>query len=73
MLLGIWVFNKVDKEIGIVPWQPNHKEDLEFIEELFEAGKIKPIIDKQYPLGEISEAFWYLKKGHAQGKVVITM
>jgi len=54
-------------------WRPNKKEDLVLLEELFEAGKVVPVIDRHYPLSEVPEALRYLKEGHAQGKVVITM
>ena len=47
------------------------QEDLLFLKELFEAGKVKPIIDKCYPLHETAKAFHYLEEQHAQGKVVI--
>ena len=47
--------------------------DLVFIKELFEAGKIKSVIDKRYPLGEAAEALRYLGAGHARGKVVISV
>jgi NADPH:quinone reductase-like Zn-dependent oxidoreductase len=43
------------------------------IKELFESGKVKSIIDRQYPLSETAEALRYLGTGHARGKVVITM
>ena len=49
------------------------KQDLMFLKELVESGKVKPVIDKIYPLIEISEAFRYLEEVHASGKVVITM
>lgn len=52
--------------------KPN-QNDLVFIKELLEAGKVVPVIDRCYPLSEISEAFHYIGEGHAQGKVVITV
>jgi len=53
--------------------KPSKKEDLVFIKELLEAGKVVPVIDRRYPLSECAEAFRYLKEGHALGKVVITL
>ena len=46
-------------------------KDLAFVMSLVEAGKIKPIIDRRYPLEKTGEAMQYLSKGHARGKVVI--
>jgi NADPH:quinone reductase-like Zn-dependent oxidoreductase len=43
------------------------------ITELIEAGKVTPVIDKRYPLGEVPEALRYLGEGHAKGKVIITV
>jgi len=48
-------------------------EDLGFMKELFEAGKVVPVIDRRYPLNEVAEALRYLEEGHVQGKVVITV
>jgi NADPH:quinone reductase-like Zn-dependent oxidoreductase len=44
-----------------------------FIKELLEAGKVKPVIDRRYPLREVPEAIRYLGEGHAKGKIVITV
>ena len=49
------------------------KEDLAYVKELIEAGKVKPVIDKSYPLGELPEAFQYYAEGRSRGKVVVTM
>ena len=51
---------------------PNSK-DMDYLKELIEAGKVTPVIDGTYPLSETPEAFRYLEKGHARGKVIITV
>jgi NADPH:quinone reductase-like Zn-dependent oxidoreductase len=48
-------------------------EDLIFLQELLEAGKVTPVIDRKYQLSEAPEALRYLGEGHARGKVVITV
>jgi NADPH:quinone reductase-like Zn-dependent oxidoreductase len=50
-----------------------NNKDLVILKELIESGKITPVIDRTYPLGEIPEAFRNLEQGHARGKVVITV
>ncbi len=49
------------------------KEDLTLLKELLEAGKVKSVIDRHYPLSEVPEAIRYLGEGHARGKIVITV
>jgi len=61
------------KKMSIVVWKSMKKEDLDFMKELFEAGKVVPVIDRRCPLSKVAEALRYLEEGHVQGKVVITV
>jgi NADPH:quinone reductase-like Zn-dependent oxidoreductase len=72
-ILGSIYPNTGNKKMGLGAWKPNEKEDLNFLKELFEADKVKPVIDRCFPLGDVPEAFRYLGAGHARGKIVITM
>ena len=72
-ILGSIFPNTGNKKMGLGKWNPNKKEDLDFLQELVEAGKLKPVIDRCYPLSEVPEAFRYLEAGHVRGKAVITM
>ena len=49
------------------------KDDLVVLQGLLAAGTIAPVIDRRYPLSDVSEAIRYLEAGHARGKVVIAM
>jgi len=50
-----------------------NREDLELLRELVEDGKVSPVIDRTYPLGEAADAIRYWEHGHGGGKVVITV
>lgn len=72
MYLGPWLSMSGSKSLTNISSKPS-REDLYFLIELYEAGEVKPVIDKCYPLHLTADAFWYIEKEHAQGKVVITM
>lgn len=50
-----------------------NKEDMGFVAELLEAGKVRSVIDRSFTLSETAAAMRYLGEGHARGKVIITM
>ena len=72
MLMGSMMSEAGGRKMSGVMAKRNQK-DLAFLKELVEAGKVVPVIDRSYPLNEAAEALRYLGKGHAKGKVVITM
>ena len=52
---------------------PNKKDSMAVLREFLDVGKLTPVIDRRYLLGEVPEAIRYLEEGHARGKVVITV
>lgn len=60
------------KKMRTLAAKPNTK-DLELIMKLVEEGKIKPVIDRCYPLNKTAEAMRYISQGHSQGKVIINV
>jgi NADPH:quinone reductase-like Zn-dependent oxidoreductase len=71
LLLGPWISMIAKKHIRIVALKPN--KDLLYMNELFEAGKVKPVIDGPYDINQFPEAFSIFGKGEHKGKVVIIM
>ena len=70
-LLSPWISMFSTKSIRLVLLKPN--KDLAYMNGLFEAGKVKPVIDGPYELSEVREAMRYFGEGNHKGKVVITM
>jgi NADPH:quinone reductase-like Zn-dependent oxidoreductase len=73
LILGPLVSRMGSRSYGINPLDKDPMEDYELLAELFEAGKVVPVIDRCYPLSEVPEALRYLEEGRALGKVVITV
>ena len=71
LILGPWISIISKKSVRIVMLKPNR--DLAYVSELFEAGKVKPVIDGTYKLSELIEAMRYFGEGKHKGKVVIVM
>jgi len=74
MVLGPLVSLASDKWTGLLLWwKPFKAEDVATVTDLIAAGKVKPVIDRRFPLNEIVEALRWVDDGHARGKVIITM
>jgi NADPH:quinone reductase-like Zn-dependent oxidoreductase len=54
-------------------WKPFNVADVNRLKELVAEGKVKPIIERTYPLREVVEALRHVDEGHARGKIVVTM
>jgi len=61
------------RQLGSMYFAVPYGKDLTQLKEWIEAGKVKPVLEQTYPLYEAPEAFRYLEKEHARGKVIITV
>ena len=73
ILLGPLISMATDKWTGLlIWWKPFKESDVETLKELIATGKVRPIIDRTFPLSEVVDALRYVDEGKARGKVVIT-
>jgi NADPH:quinone reductase-like Zn-dependent oxidoreductase len=74
LVLGPVVSKAVGKRMGLlIWWKPFKPEDVDTLVKLIADGKVKPVIDRRFPLDEIVDALRWVDDGHARGKVIVTM
>jgi NADPH:quinone reductase-like Zn-dependent oxidoreductase len=74
LLLGPLISRFSDRWTGLMLWwKPFNADDVATVMELIAAGKVRPVIDRRFPLSEVVDALRWVDDGHAKGKVVITM
>ncbi len=72
VLLGSFYSEKEGKKMAALS-AVTRQEDLLTLKELVEAGKVKSVIDRSYPLDQVADAMRHLEEGHARGKIILTM
>jgi NADPH:quinone reductase-like Zn-dependent oxidoreductase len=73
ILLGPLISRFSDRWTGLMMWwKPFNADDVATLKDLIAAGKLKPAIDRRFPLSQVVEALRYVDEGRAKGKVVVT-
>ena len=73
VIQSLWASKTGDKKLVPLPMKRPTQQDFLDLSELLETGKITPVIDKRYKLSEVPDALRYIGKGHARGKIIITI
>jgi NADPH:quinone reductase-like Zn-dependent oxidoreductase len=74
LILGPLISTVSDRWSGLLLWwKPFKAEDVATLKELIAAGKVKPVIDRRFPLSHVVDALRWVDEGHARGKVVVTV
>ena len=74
MIVGPIVSRATGKRLGLLlDWKPFPKDDVAAVKALIAAGKVRPVIDRRYPLDEVGDALRYVAERRPKGKVVITI
>jgi NADPH:quinone reductase-like Zn-dependent oxidoreductase len=73
MFLGPLISLAGSRTMGFLWWKPFRGKDVVLLTDLIAAGKVRPVIDRRYPLADVPDALRYLESGRASGKVVITV
>ena len=72
MLLGRWAFARSGKRIELLQLdEERHADDLEELCTLIAAGRLRPVLDRVYPLEQTAEAMRHLERAHVRGKLVV--
>jgi NADPH:quinone reductase-like Zn-dependent oxidoreductase len=74
LVVGPLISRFSDKWSGLLLWwKPMHRPDVETLKDLLATGRVKPVIDRRYPLARVVDALQLVEDGLSAGKVVITM
>ena len=71
LVMGLFTSRLYHKHLRLVGLRPN--KDLNYMNELFEAGKLQPVIDGPYKLTDLAEAFRLFGTGDHRGKIIVTI
>ena len=73
LLLGPLMRLIGNRKMGLLWWKPFKQEDVALLSRLIETGRIRPVIDRTFPLHEVPQALRYLQERRAAGKIVVTV